>query len=155
MKNLKTLSIMIMLIGAMPCAARQTYEEKRSNVFRQREENRKADERRRAAKMVANAKARTARHKAERIRTQEQEIQTALDIEAQINNKNLYRDEVSHFTQLVQEISTHKYTDRPMLDIINEAESRLENIAVYNPKMLKKYQGRLEAAVGKRKHSFQ
>lgn len=148
MKKLGIFGIIAMLLSATVCHARKTYEELKHEHIQTNVAKRKRIEQRDAARMVAKARARTARKKQER----KDAIQTALDIEAEVNVKDAYREEIRQFTALMQELTSPTPMARPVLDVVHEAELRIQNICSHNPKAMPKYQERLEYALRRGTH---
>lgn len=151
-----------MLIMAMPCAARKLYtdqQREKSELHAQKLEQdiqkRKKAERYNAARIVQQAKNLTARKKqdCEHKREQGEKNAAALtNLNYQKDRECAYRDEVRHYTALINDLSSHAHTERPILDLVHEAEFSLQTIASYNKKGLNRLQAQLERALRDGKH---
>jgi hypothetical protein len=145
------------LITAMPCAARKSYTEQqreKSELHAQKLEQdvqkRKNAERYNAARIVQQAKTLTARKKqdCERKREQCEKNAAALtNLNYQKDRECAYHDEVRHYTALIKDLSSPSHTERPILDLVHEAEFSLQTIASYNKKGLVRLQAQLERAL--------
>jgi hypothetical protein len=152
-----------MLIMAMPCNARKSYRElqrEKSELHAQNVElhiqKRKNAERYNAARIVQQAKTLTARKKQDCERKREQSANNAAaltNLNYQKDRECAYRNEVRHYTALIKDLSSPAYTERPILDLVHEAEFSLQTIASYNKKGLNRLQAQLERALRDGKHS--
>ena len=139
----------VILIIALPCQARTIYEGTKSEI---RHQKRKEAEHRYAESMVAHAKKRAARSRAAR----NKEIQDTLDLHTQLalqaDIKTAHLNERQHFASLMRELSTPSVAQRPILEIIHEAECTLQQVGSHNPRLMHRYQAQLEQVLKEGKH---
>lgn len=138
----------VILLASSENAARVPYKEKQAQTHARAIEQRKLKERKYAERIVRNTQLQTNRKKYRRA----QEAQAEVDRQEQAALHDAYRQEVSRFTQLTQELALPVYTERPLTDIIQEAQISLQKITLYNPKSSSIFQSQLERALRNGKH---
>ena len=148
MKKWIWIAIGATLLASAQCAARTSYTEKQAKAWQDSIEQRKRNEQRYAERIVRNTKLQTARKKLKRAH----EAQEAAERQEQAQTQDAYRAEIRHFTQLTQDLALPIYTEKPIAEIIQEAQYSLEKLATYNPKAIGNFQAQLERALKHGKH---
>lgn len=142
------ITIGVVLLASAQCAARTSYEEQQAQARLKAVQDRKEKEKRYAERIVRNTQLQTERKK--RVRTQEKREQQ--ELKEQAARKKVYDEEVRKFTSLTQDLALPVYTDRPLTDIIQEAQLSLEKIIEQNPKSANIFQAQLERSLRMGKH---
>jgi hypothetical protein len=138
----------IALLASSQCAARTSYEEKQELARIKHIQLRKQKEQEYAKRIVRNTQLQTTRKKQRRA----QDAQAEVERQQYATQQEEYRDEVHHFTQLTQELALPVYSERPLTDIMQEAQISLQKITAYNPKTTNIFQAQLERALRNGKH---
>jgi chromosome segregation ATPase len=138
----------VLLASAQCAASREAFQEKQEAARLKHIQDRKEKERKYAERIVRNTQLQTTRKKQRRSEAAQAEVERK-ELAA---TQDTYRDEVRHFTALTQELALPVYTDRPLTDIIHEAQLSLEKINTYNPKVFNVFQAQLERALRVGKH---
>jgi hypothetical protein len=142
------IAIGAVLLASAQCAARTSHEDQQAQARLQYVKERKEKEKKNAERMIRNTQSQTERK--QRVRTQEKFEQQELKEEAA--KRKVYEQEVRKFTSLTQDLALPVYTDRPITDIIQEAQLSLQKITQYNPKTANLFQAQLERALRMGKH---
>jgi len=148
MKKWIRIAIAAALIASTRCTARQTYQDRQKASLKNAIEHRKQEEQRKAREMIEHAKRKTAHRRSKR----EHKAQDAATQQATLDEQTAYHDQLHRFAQLTQELASPIYSERPILDVIHEAEFTLQKIAAHNPKVVPNFQLQLERALKNGKH---
>lgn len=136
------------LLASTQCAARISYEEKQAEARLKYVQERKRKEQEYAKRIVRNTQLQTTRKKERRAH----HAQAQAELQNQAAQQDAYHQEIRHFTALTQEIALPVYSERPLTDILQEAQLSLEKISAYNPKTTNIFQAQLERALRSGKH---
>lgn len=138
----------VVLLASSQCAARTSYEEKQELARMKHVQERKQKEQEYAKRIVRNTQLQTTRKKERRTHDAQAEVER----QQHAAHQEAYREEVHHFTQLTQELALPIYSERPLTDIMQEAQISLQKITAYNPKTTNIFQAQLERALRNGKH---
>jgi|GEM_PF-2136092 hypothetical protein len=142
------ITIGAVLLASAQSAARTSYEEQQAQARLKHVQDRKQKEQNYAKRIVRNTQLQTERK--HRYRVKEQHAQEEANERAA--QQKVYDDEVRKFSGLTQELALPVYNERPLTDIIQEAQLSLQKIIEFNPKAANIFQAQLERALRMGKH---